>query len=84
MTLAGRVLIANRHPVQSAAIRESLEESGFEVVAETGDAASTVAAAVAHRPDGCLVHSVLVDGFADVVHRIRSQTPVLRLSRTAG
>lgn len=77
MKFSGRVLIAHRHPVMRAAIREVLQRSGFEVVGETDDTASTVAAASAEQPDVCLVHSALVDGFAGIVHEIRRQTPAV-------
>jgi two-component system nitrate/nitrite response regulator NarL len=51
-----RVLVADAHPRTRRAVRESLEEDGrFEVVAEVGDAAGAVAAAIKERPDLCVL-----------------------------
>jgi DNA-binding NarL/FixJ family response regulator len=49
------VLLADDHPPTRAAVRGALEEDGFEVCAEVGDASAAVAAAVAERPQVCLL-----------------------------
>jgi two-component system, NarL family, nitrate/nitrite response regulator NarL len=51
-----RVLVADGQASTRRRLRGLLEEDGrFAVVAETGDAAGAVAAAVRHRPDLCLL-----------------------------
>lgn len=49
------VVLADDHPSVRAGIRDTLEAGGFEVLAETADADAAVAAAVAHRPDLCVL-----------------------------
>jgi DNA-binding NarL/FixJ family response regulator len=49
------VLIADDHPPTRAGIRSALEQDGFVVCAEVGDAPSAVEAAVRERPDLCLL-----------------------------
>lgn len=48
-------MIADDHPPQRAGIRGALEDAGFDVVAEVGDAKGAVEAAVQHRPDVALL-----------------------------
>lgn len=48
-------MIADDHPPQRAGIRAALEDGGYEVVAEVGDAKAAVAAAVEYRPDVALL-----------------------------
>jgi DNA-binding NarL/FixJ family response regulator len=50
-----RVLIADDHAPTRAGVRRALDGRGFEVCAEAADAAGAVTAAVAHRPDVCLL-----------------------------
>ena len=50
-----RVVIADDHPPQRAGIRAALEDGGFEVVAEVGDAKGAVAASIEHHPDVALL-----------------------------
>ncbi|MGE5690262.1 MAG: response regulator [Pseudomonadota bacterium] len=50
-----RVLIADDHAATRAGVRRALDGHGFEVCAEAADAAGAVAAAVAERPDVCLL-----------------------------
>ena len=46
-----RVLLADDHARLRAALRDLLEETGFEVVGESGDGADAVALARLHEPD---------------------------------
>ena len=48
-------MIADDHPPQRAGIRAALEDGGFEVVAEVGDARAAVEAVLEHRPDVALL-----------------------------
>jgi DNA-binding NarL/FixJ family response regulator len=50
-----RVLIADDHAPTRAGVRRALDGRGFEVCAEAADAAGAVTAAIAHRPDVCLL-----------------------------
>jgi DNA-binding NarL/FixJ family response regulator len=50
-----RVLVADDHPPTRAGVRIALQEGGFEVCAEAGDAMSAVEAALRERPDVCLL-----------------------------
>ncbi|HWC13706.1 MAG TPA: response regulator transcription factor [Actinomycetota bacterium] len=50
-----KVVIADDHPPQRAGIRGALEDAGFDVLAEVGDAKAAVEAAVEYRPDVALL-----------------------------
>jgi len=50
-----RVLIADDHAPTRAGVRRALDGRGFEVCAEAADAAGAVTAAIAQRPDVCLL-----------------------------
>ena len=54
-----RVLLADDHFPIRVSVRELLEQKGFEVCAEAGDAASAVEAALHERPDTCLLEVTL-------------------------
>ena len=65
MTNRPRVLLADDHFPVRANVRRKLEEDGFELCAETTDAASAVEAALRERPDICLLEVKLPgDGLA--------------------
>jgi len=49
------ILLADDHAVIRSAIRADLEELGYEVCAEVGDADAAIAAAAEHRPGICLL-----------------------------
>ncbi|MDX6424195.1 MAG: two-component system, NarL family, nitrate/nitrite response regulator NarL [Gaiellaceae bacterium] len=49
------VLVADDHPPTRAGVRLALENGGFAVCAEVGDAVAAVDAAVRFRPDICLL-----------------------------
>jgi DNA-binding NarL/FixJ family response regulator len=50
-----RIVIADDHAPTRMGVRMSLEDAGFEICAETSDAAAAVAASIAHRPDVALL-----------------------------
>jgi DNA-binding NarL/FixJ family response regulator len=47
--------VADDHPALRASVRRALEEHGFDVCAETANAADSVAAAERERPDVCVL-----------------------------
>jgi DNA-binding NarL/FixJ family response regulator len=71
----GRVLIADRHLIFRAGVRQTLEESGFLVVGESVDGASTLSAAARLQPDACLLDTALPGGFGDIVRKLRRAAP---------
>ena len=50
-----RVLLADDHPPTRAGIRIALEEGGFEICGEVGNAKEAVALALEERPDVCVI-----------------------------
>ena len=50
-----RLLIADDHPPTRAGVRLTFEHAGWEVCAEVADATAAVEAALAERPDVCLL-----------------------------
>jgi DNA-binding NarL/FixJ family response regulator len=83
-----RVLIADDHPPTRAGVRMALEHGGLEVCAEVASAADAVKAALAERPDICLVDLGMPgNGFRAVagIARALPDTPVvvLTVSRSA-
>ena len=50
-----RVLLADDHPPTRAGVRAALEDGGFEVIAEVGNAADAVHLAMEETPDICLL-----------------------------
>jgi DNA-binding NarL/FixJ family response regulator len=50
-----RIVIADDHPPTRAGVRVALEEGGFTVCSEHGDATGAVRAALHERPDVCLL-----------------------------
>jgi len=56
------VLLADDHAVIRGAIRSDLEELGYEVCAEVGDADAAIAAALEQRPGICLLDVELPGG----------------------
>ena len=49
------MLLADDHPATRTGIRVALEQGGFEVCAEVGDAEEAVRAALQEKPDLCLL-----------------------------
>lgn len=65
LALRTKVLLADDHPVVRLALRQLLERSGFEVVAEAGDGDDAVRLAVELHPDIALV-DLLMPGLGGV------------------
>jgi DNA-binding NarL/FixJ family response regulator len=83
-----RVLIADDHPPTRAGVRMALEDGGLEVCAEVASAGDAVNAAMAERPDVCLVDLGMPGNGLRAVSGISRQLPqtpvlVLTVSRNA-
>lgn len=70
-----KVVIADDHPPTRAGIRASLEDAGFEVLAEVGDAKSVIAAAKQHNPDVCLLDVHMPGSGIHAAERISATVP---------
>jgi two-component system, NarL family, nitrate/nitrite response regulator NarL len=75
MTEPPRVLLADDHFPVRANVRPTLEAEGFEVCAETADAASAVEAALRERPDVCLLEVKLPGGGLVAAAEISGRVP---------
>jgi len=83
-----RVLIADDHPPTRAGVRMALERGGCEVCAEAASAGEAVKAALAERPDICLIDLGMPGNGFRAVSGITRQLPgtpvlVLTVSRSA-
>jgi DNA-binding NarL/FixJ family response regulator len=83
-----RVLIADDHAPTRAGVRMALERGGIEVCAEAASAADAVRAALAERPDICLVDLGMPGNGFRAVSGITAKLPdtpvlVLTVSRSA-
>jgi two-component system nitrate/nitrite response regulator NarL len=73
-----RCLLADDHPALVAAVRDLLEENGFEVVGPASDGAGALALARAERPDVALVDYRMPGlGGAELVARLKESAPEL-------
>jgi len=70
-----RVVIADDHPPQRAGVRLALEDGGFEVVAEAGDAGGAFAAVHKHRPDVALLDIHMPGSGIAAAGRIAAEVP---------
>ncbi len=70
-----RVLIADDHPPIRAAVRAVLEDYGFEVCAEAGDAQTAVDLAVRERPDACVLDIYIPGGGIRAAAEISAKLP---------
>jgi DNA-binding NarL/FixJ family response regulator len=69
-----RVLVADDHPLTRFALRRALEDGGFTVSGDTGDAADLVQAALRARPDVCVV-DLHMPGAVEAIERLVSEVP---------
>ena len=69
------MVIADDHPPQRAGVRASLEEGGFDVVAEAGDAGAAFAAVQQHKPDVVLLDIHMPGSGIAAAARISSDVP---------
>jgi DNA-binding NarL/FixJ family response regulator len=70
-----RVLIADDHAPTRLGVRQSLEDGGFEVVAEVSDAAAAVRAAERERPDACVLDVHMPGSGINAAREIAQQLP---------
>ncbi len=69
------VVVADDHPMQRAGVRAALEDDGFRVVAEAGDASGAYEAAVQHRPDVCVLDIHMPGNGISAAARIADDIP---------
>ncbi len=69
------VLLADSDAALRRGVREALEEKGFVVVAEAGDAASATSASGRLRPDICLIEIELPGEGLNAIGRIAKTSP---------
>lgn len=70
-----RVLVADDHPILRQAVRNEIEEAGFEVCAEASDGPSAVAGATRTRPDLCLLDVQMPGGGIEAAREIKRRLP---------
>jgi two-component system, NarL family, nitrate/nitrite response regulator NarL len=70
-----RIVIAGNHVPTRKGVRLALEEDGFIVAGERSTAPDAIAAALADRPDVCLLDVDLPGGAITAAEKIRSQLP---------
>lgn len=83
------VLLADDHAVIRGAIRSDLEELGYEICAEVGDADAAVAAALEQQPGICLLDVTMPGGGIAAAREISERLPdtsvvMLTVSRDLG
>jgi DNA-binding NarL/FixJ family response regulator len=69
-----RTLLADDKPLVRLAVRGRLEDAGFEVCAEAGDAEGALAGAMREQPDLCLLDVALGGGVA-AIRALRAAVP---------
>ena len=75
MSSAIRIVIADDHPPTRAGVRVALEDGGFTVCSEHGDATGAVRAALQERPDVCLLDVNMPGNGITAAARIHAALP---------
>ncbi|MDQ3964592.1 MAG: response regulator transcription factor [Actinomycetota bacterium] len=70
-----RVILADDHPPTRAGVKAALENDGFEVVAEYGDAQGAIEGAAEHEPDVCILDIHMPGGGIAAASRISTSHP---------
>jgi DNA-binding NarL/FixJ family response regulator len=73
--IAPRVLLADDHPAIARALKDTLEEAGFEICAEASTGPDAVAAALRERPDLCLLDVDMPGGGIAAAKQIAASVP---------
>lgn len=76
---APAILLADDHELLRGAVRADLEDHGFRICAEAGDAEAAVAAALVERPDLCLLDVDMPGGGIEAARAICEQVPETRV-----
>jgi DNA-binding NarL/FixJ family response regulator len=76
---ARTVLLADDHAVARSSVRSDLEEIGFEICGEAGDAEAAVLEAVRSHPDICLLDVGMPGSGIAAARAIRDQVPDTRV-----
>jgi DNA-binding NarL/FixJ family response regulator len=76
---APAVLLADDHALLRSEVRADLEEHGFRVCAEAGDADGAVEAALRERPDICLLDVQMPGSGIAAARAIHEQLPATRV-----
>ena len=79
MSVGPRAVLADGHPVTRLGMRRALELVGVSVVEETTDAAGTVRAVRARRPDVCLLDVQIHGGAIAALDEIAGAVPETRV-----
>jgi DNA-binding NarL/FixJ family response regulator len=75
-------LIVDQQEAIRAGLREVLETNGFNVVAEASDADEAVGAALAHRPQVCLIDLSIPGGGLAAAEQIFAELPDTKIAVT--
>ncbi len=67
-------MVADDHGLMRFALRRALEDGGFAVTGDTGDAADLIQVALGERPDVCLL-DLHMPGALEAIERIASDAP---------
>jgi len=73
------VLLADDHAVSRGSVRADLEESGYSICAEVGDADAAVAAALSEHPDIALLDVRMPGDGIEAARLIHAQLPDTRV-----
>ena len=80
-----RVLIADDSEVTRFGIRAALEQEGFEICAEAGDARAAIELALSKRPDVCILDVLMPEGGGiRAVREIASRLPEAKMIMLTG
>lgn len=75
-----RIVVADDHAIVREGLRRVLTTTGFEVVADTGDADSALAALVEHRPDVLVLDITMPGGGGwSIIKRVLDEHPATRI-----
>jgi DNA-binding NarL/FixJ family response regulator len=77
--MTARVFLADRQLGFRAGMRLALEQAGFDVVGEAGDAAAAVEAALRLEPDLCILGAPVPERALPVVKQITSRASAVRV-----
>lgn len=76
---APTIVLADDHAVVRAGVRQALEHTRFEVVAEAGTADETIEETLRHRPTLCLVDLYMPGDGLFAARRIRNEVPETKI-----